>query len=394
MPSLYVPNVGGIETFTQELANELVKRNLEVSIITKQWPSVLPEKEEINSIPVLRIPSAKSQKEYEDLALWARQYSASHRADVIHVIGARRCLPIAGLLLSKLWNVPLIVTLAGGEVPEKGDHDSMRIWEEHKEFIPDILHASQGVTVFSDGLKKNLEHVFSGKDIETIYAGLYTDMFSEKSDQATNLSNLYGKYIVVARRLAFDKGVDVAIRSFSLICHEYQDIQLVIAGDGTERENLEGLVQTLGLSSRVVFVGQVAMKELVSLLQGAVCTLVPSRCEGGGLINIEAQAAGCPVVATNVGGIPEYVSNERTGILVPSEDPQAMATAIRRLLDDKELRERLSVQGKEYSQAFDWRELVETFEAYYRTKALTMGTQSRFTGNGMLDGLIRLAGLQ
>jgi glycosyltransferase involved in cell wall biosynthesis len=117
----------------------------------------------------------------------------------------------------------------------------------------------------------------------------------------------------------------------------------LIAGDGPEREQLETEARQLGLASSVEFLGE--RNDIPDLIRSSDLFVLSTRSEGLPMSVLEAMAAGLPVVASEVGGIPELVDAE-TGVLVPPEDPAALSTAVERLLADQGLRARLGAAGR------------------------------------------------
>jgi len=123
-----------------------------------------------------------------------------------------------------------------------------------------------------------------------------------------------------------------------------RDLRCLLVGDGPDRGTLEQEVARLGLGERIIFLGQRVRTEIVALMHQADVLVVPSiptssgRREGLPVVLMEGMAAGLPVVASAISGIPELVEHEVTGLLVPPKDSEALANAIGRLLDDQELR--------------------------------------------------------
>jgi len=141
------------------------------------------------------------------------------------------------------------------------------------------------------------------------------------------------------------KGQDILLRAVARLAPRHPRLRLVLLGDGPWRSHLEGLAADLGIADRVRFAGVVA--EGVPEMLGAADVFVhASRNEAYGIAIAEAMAAGVPVVATRVGGIPEVVRDGETGALVPPEDPEAFAAAMGAVLDDAGLRERFAREGR------------------------------------------------
>ncbi len=140
--------------------------------------------------------------------------------------------------------------------------------------------------------------------------------------------------ITTVAHLIPQKGVDVAIRALPMLP---EHTVLWVIGDGPEREHLVQLAHKLGVAGRVRFLGSKA--QVQPYLQAADVFVCPSRWgEAAGLVNLEAQATGLPVVASETGGVPEYVQDGRTGFLFPPGDAAALAQIVRLLADRPELR--------------------------------------------------------
>ena len=359
--SLYYPHVGGIETMITGLSQFYYKNNLCQIVLTKRWPLTLSEHDKYKEADIYRVVSARSKEEFEVIIDWLKKNDSEIRSDVIHVIGMRRPLPLIGLLLSRLWKVPIICTIAGGEIPDKIDSCPAKVWEEGKEFIPDVLRQSDYVNCVSNALVKDLQELMPDlKNIETLYAGLDLSTIRNVQSQITK-----DQYILSLRRLDYSKGIDILIKAFNLIKDTFPKLHLIIAGEGPEEQNLKNIVREYSLQDKVTFTGVVEFKEGMSLLKGAEMTVVPSRSEGGGLVNIEAQASGCPVIASRVGGIPEYVKDGESGILFNTGNFQELADKISTLLTNKILREKIVEGGYKHAQNFSWDMLAPQYIDLY-----------------------------
>ncbi len=141
--------------------------------------------------------------------------------------------------------------------------------------------------------------------------------------------------------------------------------RLWIVGDGPKRPDLESLVTDLAMTDRVAFLGQ--RDDVSELLGLSDLFLLTSLNEGFGLVLVEAMASRLPVVATKVGGVPEVVVDGKTGLLVPSSDPGALAEAVGRLLRDRGLRDSMGEAGEDRARAcFGADRMVSETVALYR----------------------------
>lgn len=146
------------------------------------------------------------------------------------------------------------------------------------------------------------------------------------------------------------KAIDQLLKAFAEIALEFPALDLLIGGDGPDRERLRRMSADLGLETRVEFTGLVERDRLNSLYKGAVAFAMPSRGqgEGLGLVFLEAMAAGIAVIATRSGGPAEIVTDRINGLLVDEDDSAALAQALRSLAGDPALRRSLAEAGRHY----------------------------------------------
>lgn len=369
--SLYHPHVGGIETMINELSNYYKTQGIASVILTKRWPLSLSQEDIYQSIPIYRVVSARTEEEFESIISWIKIHEDKVKSDIIHVIGVRRPLPLIALLLSQYWKVPLLSTIAGSEIPSRENPQTADIWNEGKCIMEPVLKASDMVSCVSKSLQQDLALILPEIKSVLLYAGIEVDLI--KSIQAAP----NGNFVISLRRLIPSKGVDVLIRAFKDVLCEYPTVRLIIAGEGPEEEKLKTLVSDLGMDNNVTFTGTVSFSHAISLLKSALCTVVPSLSEGGGLVNVEAQVAGCPVIASNVGGIPEYVKDNESGLLFQVGNDAELASKIKLILSDISLRNRLITGGFKHSLEFDWNKLGPQYLAIYK-KMIKVYLRPRF----------------
>jgi glycosyltransferase involved in cell wall biosynthesis len=173
------------------------------------------------------------------------------------------------------------------------------------------------------------------------------------------------KSILFVGRLEPMKGVDTLLRAFATISGQGSDVGLRIVGDGSQRQRLEALAPELGIADRVIFAGKVSPEDIAREYASAEIFCGLSRSEALGNVFLEAQAAGCAVVATNVGGIPDIVKDGETGMLVAPDKPEEAAEALSRLLSDEAMRHRLSNAAVEHAKAYDWQGIAEQYRGIY-----------------------------
>ena len=188
---------------------------------------------------------------------------------------------------------------------------------------------------------------YAAPDATDVPTGVTTDAEADPAlrDRPASITCIGTLHEVKGQRHLIAALATLAERGISVCCR--------FVGDGPDRAELEGLVDKLGLGGSVEFLGQRMRSDVLELLAGTDILVAPSVPTSGGkreglpVVLIEAMAAGVPVVASHLSGIPELVENEVTGLTVPPGDPAAIADALARLLADRPLRQRLARAGRE-----------------------------------------------
>jgi glycogen synthase len=180
--------------------------------------------------------------------------------------------------------------------------------------------------------------------------------------------------IAYVGRLAAQKRVDVLVRAFGLMREE---AHLVVVGDGPDGRRIRRLAATSAAADRITLTGFVPHTAVPAVLASVDLLVLPSAYEEMGSVLVEAMAAGLPVVASDVGGIPEVVGHGETGLLVPPGDVPALAAALDRLVASAELRARLAAGARARSRRYAWPDLAgQVAEVYDRvwTEEALVGT--------------------
>lgn len=177
------------------------------------------------------------------------------------------------------------------------------------------------------------------------------------------------------KTLAHKYGIDLLIEAFASLLRDEEmqrngmasRLRLMLIGGGKERIELEAMATALGVKDNVIFVGQVAYSEVPRWLNHLDIYVAASRLESFGVAVVEASACGLPVVVSDAGGLPEVVKHEITGFVVPRENPKEIASAIKKLVLDAELRQRIGSAGREHVLVnYEWEHCVDIMETTYR----------------------------
>jgi glycosyltransferase involved in cell wall biosynthesis len=175
------------------------------------------------------------------------------------------------------------------------------------------------------------------KKLRIVHCGVDANFFQVRKHEGR------GNRLLFVGRLAAAKGLQILLDAVA----DVGGATLDIAGDGSDRKRLEERANALNILDRVKFLGYQSQQQVRELLKQADVFVMSSFAEGVPVVLMEAMAAGIPVVATRIAGIPELVQDGHTGLLVSPGDSDAAANAIRRLLEDADLRNRFAVAGRQ-----------------------------------------------
>lgn len=208
------------------------------------------------------------------------------------------------------------------------------------------------ITLTEKGIEEHVKFGIAGSDkFISVYSGIEIDKFSnfkpDISSQKKILQIPSDVFVIgTVSRLDPVKGNKYFIASLPGITQIFPQLRAVFVGEGTEKEELRLYAEKLGVLKNVIFLGTYQdVRPLICIFDIFILT---SLNEGMGRVLLEAQALGVPVIATNVGGIPEVVRDRVTGILVPAANPQVLTEAIVSLLKDKAKRDSMSQEAKKW----------------------------------------------
>ena len=174
-----------------------------------------------------------------------------------------------------------------------------------------------------------------------------------------------GPQLLVTRNLEPIYDIDTALRVLQQVRKSFPGATMTICGSGPERDRLMALAQTLEIESAVVFTGRVENEQIAGFYQSADVMVNPSLVDNMPNSVLEALASGVPVVSTHVGGVPYLVQHEKTALLVPPGDVEAMAKAVIRVLENPEFAARLVTSGLAEIQQYTWPNVREVLQAVY-----------------------------
>ena len=258
--------------------------------------------------------------------------------------------------------VPLISTFYGADLA------LVRKYPLLSPLLQRVVERSVGVTAISRHTGRILAEL-TGRQPTILPYGM--DLRRRPAAPASASGAGYG--ILTVGRLIERKGHAVLIRAMRRLVERGREAHLTIIGEGQERPRLEAMIRELGLTERVQLLGRVPDGELERAYARCDAFVLPSIVDAGGdteglgMVLLEALRYERPVIASALGGITDIVEHERSGLLVPPADPEALAGAIERLMDDPGLAGRLGEQGRRINaERFDWERILDAYLALYR----------------------------
>ncbi|MBI2472792.1 MAG: glycosyltransferase family 4 protein [Planctomycetes bacterium] len=211
------------------------------------------------------------------------------------------------------------------------------------------------------GQKSQFDYIYNGVDIESLEKRK-VDRIRKRQEIGVD-SDCF--LVVTAGRLVPVKGYTYLISALDQVRKEIPNIRLVFLGDGELKEELIRQTKILGLENHVRFLGM--RNDVPEIISCSDLFVLPSINEGFGVVLLEAMAMKCPIVATNVGGVPEVVLDGETGILVPSKDTRQLVSAIVKLLKDHSFASRMAENGYQRLRTyFDIKDTVSKTERMYK----------------------------
>lgn len=388
-------DAGGMNVYVLELAKRLSRRGIAVDIFTRATSSALdPIVEAADNVLVRHVHAGPFEGLTKgelpaQLCVFAREVM---RAEAGHLPGHYDAVHShywlsgqVGALARDRWGVPLVhsmhtmakvknESMAAGDTPEPA---ARLVGEEQVVEAADLLIAN------TDLEAKQLINLYDAEPsrVEVVHPGVDLSVFRPRRGARRRLGLPEDAQVLLfAGRIQPLKAPDVLLRAVAALLEESPELRsrLVVpivggpSGTGLEHPTgLADLAAELSLDDVVRFVPPVAQAVLADWCAAATLVAVPSYNESFGLVAVEAQATGTPVVAAAVGGLTTVVRDGVSGVLVDTHEPRDWAAALRRVITSSTLRERLAEGALEQARQFSWERTAErTLEVYQRATGL------------------------
>lgn len=363
------PTYGGSGVVATELGKSLAERGHEIHFVSSSLPfrlshvagNIFFHEVNVQSYPLFDYPPYT-------LSLTSKMVDLAKHAglDLLHVHyaipHATSAVMARQILDTEDLHVPVVTTLHGTDITLIGRDPS---------FAPVVtwsINESDGVTAVSDYLRQQTyDHFDVSNGIEVIPNFIDTERFfrQDKEHFKQALCPNGEKVIVHVSNFRPVKNTGQVVEVFHRLKNGTSNVKLLLIGDGPDRVPTERKARELGVYNDVRFLGkQDPVEEILSI---ADVFLMPSGSETFGLAALEAMACEVPVVATDVGGLPELIVDDETGFLCPKDDVDAFTERTRQLLTNEDLHARMSRAARTRAvETFDIDRVVPMYESYYQ----------------------------
>lgn len=329
----YVPLVGGAEVAVKEITDRISPEEIEFDMVTLRFDKAHPKREKIGNVHVHRIGGGLGYLSKIFFVPQAALFALRRRYDLYWAMMTYMLFPVS------------IARIAGDRTPyaltlQDGDPFAQVFNRPYilpfRPLLSYGFRAAAKVQTISHFLADWARRAGYEGEVEVIPNGVDLLRFENPAPHELDPAEAT---LITTSRLVEKNGVGDII---SAMKHLPDTVSLRILGTGPLERELRRRVKKLGLDSRVSFMGFVAQDDIPRHLHHADIFVRPSLSEGQGISFIEAMAASLPVIATPVGGIPDFLKDGETGLFAKPRDPESIARAVRRLIEDPPLRRRIT----------------------------------------------------
>mgnify|MGYP001582271835 CR=1 FL=1 len=339
----YLPLIGGAELAIKEITDRI--GDFDFVLFTARMRRDLPLFERLGNVEVHRVgigfPLVDKMVSSFLAGFSVLRLSKKRRVCLFWsvMVSYVTITPVLLKMFGFYKKVPFLLTLQEGD-PEQhifhGRFGFIAFWWRKS------LRYANHVQAISEYLAKLAKEFGYNGPLTIVPNGVDTKIFYPRKDVREK------NVIITTSRLVKKNGVDLLIYSMQMITPQVPDAELIILGDGVWRKTLEDMAHKIEkeFQTRIVFHGEVLFDKVPDFLARASIFVRPSRSEGLGTAFLEAMAMEIPIVATRVGGIPDFLEDEKTGLFANEEDAEDIAKKVIRLLTNEALYNRIAINGR------------------------------------------------
>ncbi|MDI6720577.1 MAG: glycosyltransferase [Methanomicrobiales archaeon] len=353
----FYPHMGGVQRYVYEIGTRLKRDyDMDVTVVCSNWDRATNYRHEaqLDGLRVIYIPYLFKVSSTPVHPLWGRTLQTIVESEKPDIINGHAPVPFIADIAARVaqaQGIPYVLTYHNDLT---GYNPLIRLYSRlyYRGLGDATLDAADRIIVTSNYYAASSPYLEGhARKIGIVPPGVDPERY--RPVPKALLKQRYGLdiqkillFVGQLNRESQHKGLDYLIRALKLVRRD-EDARLIVVGTGNYRDHYEKLAAREGLEGDVIFAGFVTNEEIPQYFSGSDLMVLPSydRAEGFGMVLIEAQACGIPVIGTNVGGIPFAVEDGKTGLIVPPRDAESLAKAILRLFCDTELYRSMAENG-------------------------------------------------
>ncbi len=253
---------------------------------------------------------------------------------------------------------PFLLSVWGSDVYDFPSKSSLNKW-----LLKKVLLSADKVMSTSQAMARHIQHKIINKKIEITNFGIDTHQFAPLKKKDSILT------IGTVKSFEAHNGINCFLNAVKILVHRYKitTIHILLVGSGTLWDNMKQMANALNINEFITFTGFVPHNKVVEYYQKMSIFVSVSTRESFGVSALEASACGLPIITSNVGGFAEVNRNNITGLMIPPNSPEKLAEALKKLIEDEDLRITLGKKGRERVIAkFDWNKNVNQMKKIYK----------------------------
>jgi len=360
LSAFYEPYMSGAEQMTKEICERL-GGEYDITMITGRYDKNLAKFEKRDNFVIERVGIGHKQIDKILYILLSALRVRTLKPQIVHAVMESYAGGALVLVKYLYPRAKRILTLQSGDMDDQKNQNRLLF----KLFFK-IIHTTPNiVTAISSFLAERAKRL--GVDEKNIFI---TPNGVDMSEIPGDIDKEKNRVVMVGR-LSWEKGHDYLLKAWPEVLKEIPEAKLVLVGEGNKRTEIEKMIQDLQIGNSITLTGNLPHSQVLNEIKKSEIFVCPSLAEGLGNVFIESQACGVPPIGTNVGGIPDIITNGENGLMINSKSSEEIAAAIVKLLSDKDIIAKFSKKGLETVQKFDWPKIIKNIDQIYKNQLIS-----------------------
>jgi len=374
----YPPHVGGLQSHAQQFNQHLNQQGTTVTVFTPQLPITAPQQESPSpQLTIMRFPAFEIIPNYPlpkfwQLAFW-RQWQRLNTEKFDIVISRTRFFftSLIALRFARKTHTPWLHIEHGSDFVSLTNPLTKLLARLYDYALGRLVLKSADRVVANSHASARFVQKLAHRPAQVIYRGVDKETIANTPpDQSIRQTHQNKAIITFIGRLIDGKGVNDLLRAIlQLAKYQIPDTryQILIIGTGPQENNLKQLAKQLGLPTQISFLGQQSFKKAIAILKSSDVFVNPSHTEGLPTSVIEAALCKVAIIATNVGGTPEIITDSQSGCLIPLRKPNILAQKLHKLITNPSLRQTFANHAhQEVAPKFDWQHSIDKYTSLFQ----------------------------